>query len=386
LSKPERFDVVVIGARCAGAATAMLLARRGRSVLVLDRARKGSDTLSTHALMRGGVLQLRRWGLLGQIVSAGTPAIRQTQFHYGGETTTVSIGPAAGVDALYAPRRTLLDRVLVDAAVDAGAQVRFGVNVTGLLRNPDGRVVGVAGRDHHGDGVRVRSHLTIGADGIRSLVAREVGAATLRTGAGAGAVIYGHWAGPDIIGYEWFYRSDVTAGLIPTNNGEVCVFAGVPTRRFQHEIAGDIRAGYLRLLKEVDAADRLPEEKAPSRLRRFPGQPARVRRPWGAGWALVGDAGHYLDPLSTHGMTDAMRDAEVLARSADEMLAGEDEAAALAAYENARDRIAGPMFTTVDQIAGYRWTLPGVQRLLLAQSAAMADEVEFLSALGQPTG
>jgi 2-polyprenyl-6-methoxyphenol hydroxylase-like FAD-dependent oxidoreductase len=136
------------------------------------------------------------------------------------------------------------------------------------------------------------------------------------------------------------------------------------------------------LLKEVGASDRLPEERAPSRLKAFPGRPGHVRRPWGAGWALAGDAGHYLDPLSTHGMTDAMRDAELLAQSADEVLAGEDEAAALAAYETGRDRIAGPMFATVDQIAGYRWTVTGVRRLLLEQSAAMAHEVEFLSALG----
>ena len=126
------YDVVIVGARAAGAATAVLLARQGMRVLVVDRDRYGTDTLSTHALMRGGVLLLSRWGLLDQIVDAGTPAIRRTTFYYGAETVSVAIKPSPGVDALYAPRRTLLDRVLVDAAVAAGAEVRFGVTVTGL--------------------------------------------------------------------------------------------------------------------------------------------------------------------------------------------------------------------------------------------------------------
>jgi len=361
----------------------MLLARQGHRVLVLDRARKGSDTLSTHALMRGGVLQLRRWGLLDQIVAAGTPPIRRVRFHYGDEATTVSIKPAAGVDALYAPRRTLLDRVLVDAAMAAGAQVRFGVNVTGLDRDQRGRVVGVVGRDRHGHPVRVQSRLTVGADGKRSLVAREAGAATLRTGAGSGAVVYGYWAGLGVTGYEWFYRPGGTAGLIPTNDGEVCAFAGTSTQRFHQEIAGDIRAGYQRLLKEVvgDAHAGLQTVPPPGRLWAFPGLPGYVRQPWGTGWALVGDAGHYLDPLGTHGITDALRDAELLAHSVGALLTGEDEAAALAAYQMGRDRIAGPMFTPVDQLAGYQWTLPTVRQLLLEQSSAMNDEVEALSAL-----
>ncbi len=321
MSSTEHADVVIVGARCAGAATAMLLARQGYRVVVLERARPGSDTVSTHALMRGGTVQLRRWGLLDRLVAAGTPAVRQTRFHYGDETTTVPIGPVAGVDALYAPRRTVLDRILVDAAVAAGAEVRFGVNVTGLDRAPDGRVTGVAGRDRHGRPVRVGGRLTVGADGRRSLVARETAAAVLRIGAGAGAVVYGYWAGLDVAGYEWYYRPGGTAGLIPTNDGEVCVFAGTTVRRFQREIAGDIRAGYLRLLKEV-VGDALDAAEPPSRLRAYPGRPAYVRQPWGAGWALVGDAGHYLDPLGTHGITDAFRDAELLAHTAGLVLAG----------------------------------------------------------------
>ncbi len=380
---PDRHDVVIVGARCAGAATAMLLAKRGLNVLVLERARLGSDTLSTHALLRGGAVQLRRWGLLDRIAAAGTPAIRRTLFHYGDDDTiTVSIKPAVGVDALYAPRRTLLDRVLVDAAISAGAQVKFGVDVTGLERDSTGRVVGVVGRDRRGDLLQAHGWLTVGADGARSLVARDVEAATVRTGVGSGAIVYGYWGGLDVTGYEWFYRPGGTAGLIPTNDGAVCVFAGTSTHRFQRELAGDVRAGYLRLLKEVTGADvRLDATPPPRRLHAHPGHPSYVRKPWGPGWALVGDAGLYLDPLGTHGITDALRDAQLLSHAVAAVLRGEEEVTAFSHYEARRDRIAGPMFSAVDELASYQWTSTSVRRPLQELSSAMSDEVEALSAL-----
>jgi len=380
-------DVVVVGARCAGAATALLLARRGHRVLVLEKARPGSDTLSTHAFMRGGVVQLSRWGLLDRLVAAGTPPVRSVRFHMsseesGYETNTVAVKPSAGVDALYAPRRTVLDRILVDAAIAAGADVHFGVSVTGLDRDHSGRVVGIFGHDRGGDNLHVRSRLVVGADGKRSLVARETGAATLRSGTGSGSVVYAHWDGLAANGYEWFYRPGASAGLIPTNDGEVCVFAGTSSERFQREITGDTRAGYLRLLKEATSGDaRLHPSGAPARLWVYHGRPAYARQPWGPGWALVGDAGHYLDPLATHGMTDAFRDAELLADAANGLLQGEEEAVALAAYQNRRDGIAAPMFPAADEVGSYRWSLPRVNELLLELSAAMKVEATALAAL-----
>lgn len=379
----DRYDVIVVGGRCAGAATAMLLARRGLRVLVLERSGRGADTLSTHALMRGGVLQLGRWGVLDRIIEAGTPAVRQTRFRYAEQATTISIKPALGVDALYAPRRSLLDRVLIDEAIAAGADVRFGVDATDVIRSDQGRVVGVLGRDRAGGTVRARSWLTVGADGARSLVARRVGAPTLRTGTGSGAIIYGHWQGLDVTGYEWFYRPGSTAGLIPTNDGETCVFAGTSSARFRHEFAGDLAAGYLRLLKEAtgSAETRLSAGDAPQRLHAHPGHPGFVRQPWGPGWTLVGDAVHYVDPLSTHGMTDALRDAELLARAVDAVSHGAAEAEAFGWYQATRERIAGPIFAVADEIAGYQWSLSDVRRLLLRLSSAMSDEVEALSSL-----
>lgn len=379
MSSSDRYDVVVVGARCAGAATALLLARRGLRVLVLERARYGTDTLSTHALMRGGTALLNSWGLLDRIVAAGTPAIRRTHFHYPGESVTVSIKPTFGVDALYAPRRTLLDRALVDAAVDAGAEVRFGVSVTDLVRDSTGRVTGVVGRDRSGNPVRARAWLTVGADGVRSLVARRVGARVERVGGGSSAAVYGYWSGLETDGYEWFYRPGGAAGMIATNDGQVCVFAGVPAGRFAREVAGDLRAGYHRLLGEVVGGDgRLAAAEPPRRLRAFPGRPGFLRQACGPGWVLVGDSGGFIDPLSAHGMTDALRDAQLLARAVGAVLRGEPESEAFAGYHGHRDRLCGPVFEVADQIAGFGWDIAAVQRLLRKLNSTMSDEIEAM--------
>ena len=170
------WDAIVVGARVAGASTALLLARAGLRVLVVDRARRGSDTLSTHALMRGGVVHLKRWGLLDGVAATGAPPVRRVTFHYGREHLPVSLKPYAGVDALYAPRRTILDALLVEAAEEAGARFRFGPVVTDLARDGAGRVVGVVVRDRAGVTRTEHAPLVIGADGRDSLVATRAAA------------------------------------------------------------------------------------------------------------------------------------------------------------------------------------------------------------------
>ena len=151
------YDVIIAGARCAGAATALVLARAGARVLLVDRQARGSDTMSTHALMRGGVLQLARWSLLTRLQSEGTPPIGVTTFHYGPESVPVAIKPEHGVHHLYAPRRTVLDRVLVEAAEVAGAEVRHGILLCHLQSDPSGRTVGASLRDGSGEEASVRA-------------------------------------------------------------------------------------------------------------------------------------------------------------------------------------------------------------------------------------
>jgi 2-polyprenyl-6-methoxyphenol hydroxylase-like FAD-dependent oxidoreductase len=382
------YDVVVVGARAAGASTAMLLARAGLRVLLLDRGRYGSDTMSTHALMRGGVLQLSRWGLLDAIVASGTPPVRLTTFHYSKAVVPVEIVPSLGVDALYAPRRTVLDRLLVDAASGAGAHTRFGAAVTDLCRDRRGCVTGVVGRTRDGERFRAGARVVVGADGIRSDVAALVGAPLERSGASASAVTYGYWAGLKTNGYEWNFRPGAASGVIPTNDGLACVFAGAPPDRVG-------RGGIETLLRVVgdsspELARRLAKASAPRDSRFFRGHPGFVRRSWGRGWALVGDAGYFKDPITAHGLTDALRDAELLARAILDVLRGVDEDVALAEYQATRDALSAELFDVTELIAGHRWTDEEIPALLVRLSRSMSAEVSALAALPglevQPSG
>jgi flavin-dependent dehydrogenase len=381
----RRYDVVVVGARAAGAATAMLLARQGRRVLIVDRGSYGADTVSTHGLMRGGVLQLHRWGLLDRVVAAGTPPIRRTTFVYGRDNDVViTVKPSFGVDALYAPRRTVLDPILVDAAVAAGAEIRYGITVTDVSRDGRGRVCGVVGRDATGRALAIRAGIVVGADGLRSRIANSVGAQIERVGTGATAVVYGYWSGLDTDGYEWVYRPGAVAGVIPTNGGQACIFAGGTRARLGPGRVEALRA----VLEEAspELAARVAAATPPPTVRRFAGPPGFLRRCWGPGWALVGDAGYWKDPISVHGLTDALRDAELLARAvtADDG-GGEEQADALAEYQATRDRLSVDLFDTVDVIARHDWTEDEIPGLLLRLSSAMAEEVEVLAALDMVT-
>jgi 2-polyprenyl-6-methoxyphenol hydroxylase-like FAD-dependent oxidoreductase len=377
------YDVVIVGARPAGAATAYLLARRGLDVLLIDRGRYGADTLSTHALMRGGVLQLSRWGLLDKIITAGTPPVRRTTFRYANDVIPINLKSSYGVDALYAPRRTVLDPILVDAAADAGTAVRFGVAVTDVERDYLGTVTGIVGRTKEGQKFRARARIVVGADGFRSTIAERVGAPVERIGTSASAVTFGYWSGLETDGYEWNFRPDAASGVIPTNDDQVCIFASASPRRIG-------RGGLDRLTRIVaesspDLAARLADASPPSSLRTFTGQPGHIRRSWGCGWALVGDAGYFKDPLSAHGLTDALRDAELLARGLIAVVTeGAEERDALASYQATRDALSAELFEVMDVIAGHRWTDEEIPDLLLRLNAAMADEVEAMAAFPPP--
>jgi 2-polyprenyl-6-methoxyphenol hydroxylase-like FAD-dependent oxidoreductase len=372
------YDAVVVGARCAGAATAMLLARRGLRVLVVDRGRYGTDTLSTHALMRGGVLQLHRWGVLEALEATDTAPIRTTSFHYGDEVIDIAIKPRDGVQALYAPRRTVLDALLVDAAKEAGAEVAYGARLVDLTRSDDNRVCGIVLKDHEGGTFRIESGITIGADGMRSTLAGLVGAEPYRLGRHASGVVYGYWTGLEVEGYHWYYRPGVSAGYIPTSHGQTCIFASVPAQRFHEEIRFDTVAGYHRVLAEcsTDLAAAVSAADLVGNFRGFPGQVGYFRQSWGPGWALVGDAAYFKDPLTAHGITDALRDAELLARAVADGSEG-----ALSDYQNRRDELALGLFDITDAIASFEWDLPAVMRLHRSLSDEMKREVAAMTIL-----
>jgi 2-polyprenyl-6-methoxyphenol hydroxylase-like FAD-dependent oxidoreductase len=376
------YDAVVVGARCAGAATALQLARRGLRVLLADRGAPGTDTLSTHALMWGAVLQLQRLGVLETLLERGTPVVRTTTFHYADEAVRIPLKPRPAVPGLAAPRRYLLDAVLAEAAEAAGAARVYGARLVDLLREGS-RVRGAILEDADGTRRAVAADVVVGADGLRGTVSRLVGAEPYRQGRHAAGVLFAYHAGLPNDGYHWHYRPGVSVGLIPTNDGLTCVFASVPAARFRDEIAHDTEAGYGRVLAECSPALLASVSRAErvSRLHGFAGQAGFLRQSWGEGWALVGDAAYFKDPITAHGITDALRDAELLAGAI-----ADGSPAALAGYQETRDALATRLFELTDEIASFEWdleTLPGLHRAL---SDEMKREVAAQAELFAPPG
>src|SRR4029453_4734638 len=224
----SRHDAVVVGARVAGSATAMLLARLGHDVGVVDQASFPSDTVSTPSIARSGMVQLRRWSLLDQVLDSGAPAIRQVTFNAAGASISRTIKEKAGVDFLVAPRRYVLDTILATAAEHAGAEVRPGVTVTGLQRDGYGQVAGVQGHDHTGARVEIGARHVIGADGLRSRVAELAGARVDQAGPAGGAAQYAYYAGGRWAGFEFFVAERSFAGVFPTPHGQACIWVCNP--------------------------------------------------------------------------------------------------------------------------------------------------------------
>lgn len=370
------YDALVVGARCAGAATAMLLARKGWRVLVIDRGIYGSDTISTHALMRGGVLQLHRWGVLPRLLRAGTPPVREATFRYGEETITVAVAPSHGVDALYAPRRTLLDSALVSAAREAGATVRYGHTLVELKHRSDGRVSGGNVLDPEGNPMQIAADLVVGADGAGSIVARLASAETLQEARHTTAVLYGYFPGLELKGYQWWYQTGIGIGAIPTNGNRHCIFAAIWPQRLRDGLRRiDRRTMLNAVLYEADAdlAEQVTASDTDEPISAFSGRKGFIREPCGPGWALVGDAGYFKDPITAHGITDALRDAELLANAA--------SAGAMEEYRETRDALSLSLFEATDAIAALDWDLDQLKVLHQRLNQAMKWEVQHLLAL-----
>jgi flavin-dependent dehydrogenase len=372
----DTYDAVIVGARCAGAATAMLLASFGLRVLVFDKSRYGSDTLSTQALMRPAVLLLHRWGLTDRLEAEGTPRITKTSFLYANderrEEVAIDIKPRHGVGALYAPRRSVLDRILADAASEAGADVRHRVQMLDLLRADNGHVSGVRLRDRSGNVRDVRAGIVIGADGRRSGVARLAGATPYVLGRHMTACAYGYFRDLPIDGNRWYYRPGTGAGAIPTNDGQTLLFAAV-SGDFGGRSAADRSQAFHRVIQYAapDIGARVSNASRDGKLRFFPGMRGFLRQPWGDGWALVGDAGYMTDAITAHGITSALRDADILARTI-------AEGASLAAYQTARDDLSLKFFEISDRVAALDWDIPTVQQYHRMMSQEMGREEEAL--------
>jgi flavin-dependent dehydrogenase len=368
----------------------MLLARLGHGVVVVDQASLPSDTVSTHSIARSGVVQLRRWGLLDAVLDSGAPAIRQVTFNAAGESVRRQIKHKSGVDLLVAPRRYVLDTVVATAAQRAGAQVRPGVTVTGVRRDRRGRVAGVYGHDRAGAPVELGARYVVGADGLGSRVAGLVGAAVTQARPAGGAAQYAYYAGVPWTGFEFFVAARSFAGVFPTHDGQACIWVCSP--------AADARAVRRGTRSRAEAFGELLERSAPQlaeRLRRARRtspvqgvlrQPNQLRQAFGPGWALVGDAGYYRDAVTACGISDAFRDAELLAVALDQALgatAEAEEAAALARYQQQRDQALREVFQITCRLAAYP-PVPAFIELQKQLGAAIDKQAAALAARPVP--
>lgn len=363
-----RYDAIVLGARCAGAPTAMLLARKGYKVLVVDRASFPSDTLSTHLIHPPGVAALDRWGLLDRLVATGCPPIDQYAFDFGPFTITGAPGTDVAPVA-YAPRRTVLDTLLVEAASEAGAEVWQTFTVDELVIE-DGCVTGIRGRSKsEGGGKNVTEHarVVIGADGRHSLIARTVKPEQYNEKPQLCCAYYSYWSGLPMHGrFEAYVRPHRAFAAWPTNDNLTLVIGGWPFAEFAAN-KQDIEGNYLKMFDLAPPfADRIRAAKREARLVGT-AVPNYFRKPFGAGWALVGDAGYNKDFITAQGIQDAFRDAELCATALDQAFSGTRSFdAAMGEYQSVRDKHVKAMYEFTCDFATLEPPPAELQQLLLA--------------------
>ncbi len=359
------FDAIVIGARCAGSPTAMLLARKGYRILAVDRATFPSDTVSTHILHPLGVAALSRWGLLDRLTATGCPPIHTYTYDFGPFTIAGAPGtPEAPVG--YCPRRTILDKMLVDAAAESGAEIRERFAVEEILVE-DGRALGIKGHSKDGQSTTERARVVIGADGLRSTVAEAVRPDRYDEKPILLAAYYSYWSGLPMNGrFETYIRDMRGFAVAPTHDDLTMIIAGWPYAEFA-ACKKDIEGNYLKTIALAPAfADRL---RGARRETRFVGAavPNYFRRPYGPGWALVGDAGYNRDFITGQGIMDAFLDAELCSAALDKALSGAQPFdAAMSAYQRARDARVKAMYEFTCHLATLEPPPPETRQLFAA--------------------
>lgn len=375
------YDAIVVGARCAGSPTAMLLARRGHRVLLLDKATFPSDTMSTHVLHPPGVAALERWGLLKRLEETGCPPVETYSFDFGPLKISGSPQPIDGVARGYCSRRTVLDKLLVDAAVEAGAELREGFTVDEILAD-DGVVTGVRGHAKGGAAVTERARVVIGADGRHSLVAKAVKPEQYDERPSRLAMYYAYWSGLPADGFDTTIRAESRRGwaAVRTHDDLTVLPFGWPVEEFR-ENRTDIEGNFF---ASMDLAPEFAERvRAAKRESKFIGSadlPGYFRKPFGPGWALLGDAGYHKNPITAMGMNDAFRDAELVVDALDDAFSGRRPfEQGMGDYQQARDRAAMPVYEFTDDFAQLQPPPPEMQRLLGAMRGNQEAMDGFIS-------
>ena len=375
------YDAIIVGARCAGSPTAMLLARKGYRVLMVDRATFPSDTVSSHVVHPLGAACLARWGVLDRLTATGCPPMHTYAFDFGPFTISGSPG-TTDAPVAYCARRTVLDKLLVDAAAEAGAEIREGFTVAELVVE-DGAVVGIKGRSKAGEQVTERARLVVGADGRHSLVAEAVRPEQYNEKPPLLAGYYTYWSDLPMDGrFETYIRARRGFAAAPTHDGLTLTVGGWPYAEFETN-KKDVDGHFLQMF---DLAPEFAERiRSAKRVAPFAGAPVPnfFRKPYGPGWALVGDAGYNKDPITAQGITDAFRDAELCATALDQTFTGArlfDDA--MGDYQRARDQHVLPMYEFTCQLATLEPPPPEMRQLFGAihgNQKAMDGFVQVLS-------
>jgi len=376
------YDAIVVGARCAGSPTAMLLARKGYRVLLVDRSRFPSDTVSTHVIWPHGAAIMDGWGLLDRLAATGCPPIaRRMIFDVGPFALEGAVTDANAGRGGFCPRRTVLDKLLVDAAVEAGVELREECSIEDLARTDD-RVTGVKGRTPNGGIMDERATIVIGADGVHSVVAKAAGAPEYDAIPPLATYYYSYYSGFEAGDIEQYVRDYQGAACFPTHDGLTLIVGVWPAARFP-EVRSDIE-GHMKTLHESTptVADRLQRARREEKWVGTAGVANYFRRPYGPGWALVGDAGYDKDPITAQGISDAFVDAQTLTQAIDDGLSGRrplDQA--LADYQSRRDERVRPMYRFTCQLAALQPAPPPMRQLFAALHRNQAATHAFYSAL-----
>jgi 2-polyprenyl-6-methoxyphenol hydroxylase-like FAD-dependent oxidoreductase len=333
------YDVIVVGARCGGAPVAMLLGRAGHRVALVDRATFPSDTMSTHFLWQRGAAQLQAWGLLDRLTARGCAPIRAITFDVG-PVQMCGIGPAVdGITDTYCPRRTVLDTVLVEAAIESGVELIDGFVVNEMLWS-EGRVVGMEGHRRGAAKTVLRAPIVVGADGLHSTVARSTGAHAYREHPALTGVLYSYWSGLSHFGAHFYARPGQLILVWPTNDGLTCIYVAWPHEKFRQARKDPQESFRTALALVPDLADAVASGQREHRFEGTDALPNLYRTSAGPGWALAGDAGHHKDPSTGMGMSDAFASAQLLADAIDSGLSGHQPIDdALSDYQEKRDAL-----------------------------------------------
>jgi 2-polyprenyl-6-methoxyphenol hydroxylase-like FAD-dependent oxidoreductase len=349
------FDVIVVGGRCAGAATALLLARKGFKVLVVDKAKFPADIPLGHFIHMQGPRLLQSWGLLDTIVRSGCPPVTKFTMDLGDFPLTGTNLVRDGVAFGYAPRRRALDSILIEAAIASGAEFRDGFLVDEYLL--DGvAVAGIRGRSRRsGARLSARARITVGADGRHSSLARAVSAPAYQEIPPLTCCYFSYWSGAALDGLEIYRRDRNAVFAFPTNDELTTVFIAWEMREFGR-VRQSIAASFMSVLERVpDLAQKIRSARREERFHGAADLPNFFRKPYGPGWALVGDAGHHKDPYMGLGISDAFRDAELLVSAIDEGLSGRRPLLeALADYEQRRNAAAMELYRLNTHFAQFK--------------------------------